>query len=96
MKNGNLLTRLSFFILGLGNLVNRQLVRGFVFLGLEAAYVYYMAAFGAQAARARQDSISRVLGITMIAPIYKVEGWERHSPPATGACGTTTASGTAA
>ena len=49
VKNGNLLTRLSFFILGLGNLVNRQLVRGFVFLGLEAAYVYYMAAFGAQA-----------------------------------------------
>lgn len=47
VKNGNLLTRLSFFILGLGNLVNRQLVRGFVFLGLEAAYVYYMAAFGA-------------------------------------------------
>ena len=40
VKNGNLLTRLSFFILGLGNLVNRQLVRGFVFLGLEAAYVY--------------------------------------------------------
>lgn len=39
---GNIITKLSFVIFGLGNLVNRQIAKGLVFLALEAAYIYYM------------------------------------------------------
>lgn len=48
IKQGNLITRLSFFIFGLGNIVNRQFVRGFAFLAIELIYIYYMATFGIQ------------------------------------------------
>ena len=49
LRKGNVLTRLSLVVFGLGNIVNKQFVRGFVFLALEAAYIYYMISFGAQA-----------------------------------------------
>ncbi len=48
-RKGNLLTRLSLVVFGLGNIVNRQFVRGFVFLAVEIAYIRYMVSFGAQA-----------------------------------------------
>ena len=41
-KKGDIITKLSFFILGLGNLLNKQFARGIVFLGAEIAYIYYM------------------------------------------------------
>ena len=41
-SKGNAITKASFFILGLGNLLNKQLVRGIVFLGIEIAYFAYM------------------------------------------------------
>lgn len=36
-SKGNTITKLSFFIFGLGNLLNKQIVRGLVFLGIEIA-----------------------------------------------------------
>ncbi len=46
ITRGNALTKCSLFVFGLGNIVNRQFVRGFVFLALEIAYICYMAVFG--------------------------------------------------
>ena len=49
MQKGNVLTRLSLLIFGLGNIAAGQLGRGFVFLAIEVAYIFYMASFGVQA-----------------------------------------------
>lgn len=45
-KLGNTNTKLSFFICGLGNIANKQIGRGLVFLVLEILYLVYMAIFG--------------------------------------------------
>ena len=45
-KNGNIMTRLSFFIFGLGNIVNKQIVRGLILLALEIGYFAYLFSFG--------------------------------------------------
>lgn len=43
---GNLITKLSFFVFGLGNLLNKQYARAIIFLGIEIAYFSYMITFG--------------------------------------------------
>lgn len=45
-REGNILTKLSFFICGLGNIVNKQFIRGLVFLAIEFGYLVYMISFG--------------------------------------------------
>ncbi len=45
-RKGNALTKCSFFVFGLGNIRNKQFVRGFIFLAIEIAYICYMAVFG--------------------------------------------------
>lgn len=45
---GNLLTKLSLFVFGLGNIGNGQLIRGMLFLGLELSYLFYMITFGTE------------------------------------------------
>ncbi len=45
-KNGNPMTKLSFFIFGLGNIANKQIVRGLIFLAIEIAYLAYLFSFG--------------------------------------------------
>ncbi len=45
-RHGDTTTKLSFFIFGLGNLLNKQIVRGVVFLLLEIGYLAYMISFG--------------------------------------------------
>ena len=45
-KKGDTMTRLSFFVFGLGNIVNKQIARGLIFLALEILYVVYMIVFG--------------------------------------------------
>lgn len=45
-KKGNGITKLSFFIFGLGNFAHKQIARGIVFLGIEIAYIIYMLTFG--------------------------------------------------
>lgn len=48
-KNGNLITRLSLLVFGLGNLINRQIVRGLLLLAIEISYIVYLVTFGIQA-----------------------------------------------
>ena len=45
-SDGDALTRLSFLILGAGNLARRQIVKGVFFLAVEVAYIAYMVAQG--------------------------------------------------
>ena len=45
-KNGSPMTKLSFFLFGLGNIVNKQVVRGLLFLIIEIAYFAYLFSFG--------------------------------------------------
>ena len=45
-KNGNTITKASFFVFGLGNLMNRQIARGLIFLALEIGYFIYLISFG--------------------------------------------------
>lgn len=45
-KDGDALTRLSFLILGAGNLARKQIVKGLLFLAVEIAYIVYMATAG--------------------------------------------------
>ena len=40
LTKGDIFTKLSVIILGLGNLVRRQIIKGLIFLGIEAAYIY--------------------------------------------------------
>lgn len=48
-QNGNTITKISFLVFGLGNLVNRQIVRGLIFLALEIGYFIYLFSFGINA-----------------------------------------------
>ena len=41
-KKGNTITKLSFLVFGLGNIMNKQIVRGLIFLVLEILYFVYM------------------------------------------------------
>lgn len=41
-RKGDILTKLSFFIMGLSNLLRGQIVKGFIFLFAELTYIYYM------------------------------------------------------
>lgn len=48
-KEGDLLTRLSFLIMGLGNLLRKQIIKGFLFLGAELGFLFYMVTIGVNA-----------------------------------------------
>ena len=43
---GDTLTKISFFILGAGNLARKQILKGLVFLATEIGFLFYMAMFG--------------------------------------------------
>jgi len=45
-KKGDLITKLSLVVFGLGNLMNKQIARGIIFLALEIGYLAYMIGFG--------------------------------------------------
>ena len=45
-KKGDTITKLSFFICGLGNLLSKQFTRGIAFLAIEIGYIFYMVTFG--------------------------------------------------
>jgi len=49
IRESSALSKLSFLVFGLGNLVNKQIIRGLLFLAIEAAYIIYMATFGVSA-----------------------------------------------
>lgn len=41
-KEGNAVTRLSMLIMGLGNLVHKQIIKGLLYLAIEVAYILFM------------------------------------------------------
>ena len=43
---GNIWTKLSMLIMGLGNVAHKQIVKGIVFLGIEVAYLWFMITSG--------------------------------------------------
>ena len=45
---GSWSTRISFLIMGFGQLVHRQVLRGVLFLATEILFIYFMVTFGAQ------------------------------------------------
>ena len=46
LKSGNALTKMSAVFFGLGNIANKQIIKGLIYLSLELAYIYYMISFG--------------------------------------------------
>ena len=65
-SKGNAITKLSFFIFGLGNILNKQIARGLVFLAIEIGYIVYMATFG----------ISTLVGFTTLGTATQEEVWD--------------------
>lgn len=45
-KNGDWITRLSYFVLGAGSFLRKQYAKGFTLLGFQIAYFFYMATSG--------------------------------------------------
>lgn len=45
-RRGDIFTKLSFVIFGAANLAHKQIVKGLIFLAIEAAYIFYMAVSG--------------------------------------------------
>lgn len=41
-KKGDIVTKLSFLIMGLGNIVHKQVVKGLMFLGVEVLYIWFL------------------------------------------------------
>lgn len=62
---GDIFTRLSFFILGLSNLIRGQIVKGLLLLGLEAAYIFYMVEIGFHALGGLGNLGTRKQGMVM-------------------------------
>lgn len=49
IRESNAISKLSFLIFGLGNLINKQIIRGLILLAVEIGYIFYMISFGASA-----------------------------------------------
>lgn len=49
IAKGNAITKCSLIVFGLGNILNKQIVRGLIFLAIEIAYIFYMVTFGISA-----------------------------------------------
>lgn len=47
IRESDAISKLSFLIFGLGNLIHKQIIRGLLLLAIEAAYIVYMVSFGA-------------------------------------------------
>lgn len=62
-KNGDLFTRLSFLIMGLGNIARKQLVKGLIYLGCEVGFIYFLVAIG----------IERIQGLITLGT--QTQGW---------------------
>lgn len=54
-KKGDWLTRSSAIVMGLGNILRKQFIKGILFLFTEAAFLFFMAAYGWQCLLALPD-----------------------------------------
>lgn len=43
---GDIFTKLSFLIMGLGNIVRKQFIKGLLFLAVEIGFIYFLVAYG--------------------------------------------------
>ena len=41
-RRGDFFTKLSFGVFGAANIAHKQIIKGLIFLAIEAAYIYYM------------------------------------------------------
>lgn len=48
LKDGDIFTKLSALVMGLGNLARKQFIQGLLFLATEAAFIYFMMTMGVQ------------------------------------------------
>ena len=62
-KNGDKFTKLSFFIMGISNLIHGQIVKGFFFLFAEISFLIYM----------METGIEAVLGLRTLGEV--TQGW---------------------
>ena len=46
IRESDAISKLSFLVFGLGNLINKQIIRGLIFLAIEIGYIVYMVTFG--------------------------------------------------
>ena len=46
IKEGNIMTKLSLLIMGLGNIAHKQIGKGIMFLAVEIAYIWFMVSYG--------------------------------------------------
>ncbi len=46
VTKGNAITKLSLLVMGLGNLVHKQIGKGIMFLAIEAAYIWFLVSYG--------------------------------------------------
>lgn len=63
LKNGDWKTKLSFLIMGFGNLARGQVVKGLLYAGLELAFIWYMVTSGWQ----------RIMGLKTLGTVQR--GW---------------------
>lgn len=54
-KEGDIFTKLSFFIMGLSNLVRGQIIKGLIFLSMELGFIFYMVMAGVTALAGLKD-----------------------------------------
>ena len=73
-KYGDIFTKLSFVIFGLANMVNGQVIKGLLFLGLEIAYFAYMATtgVGAIAGMITLGTVEQTMQINPVTAIIEV------------------------
>lgn len=62
---GDIFTKLSFCIMGLSNIIRGQIIKGLLYLGIEAAYLFYMAESGFHALGGLKDLGSKKQGMVM-------------------------------
>ena len=74
-------TKLSYIVMGAGNMMHKQFMKGLIFLATEVAYIYFMITFGSY-------YISRIYSGTVDAPIMlsskKTKGFYRFGTGAIG------------
>lgn len=46
LAKGDIFTKLSFLIMGLGNIVRKQFIKGLLFLAVEIGFIYFMVTYG--------------------------------------------------
>lgn len=68
---GDLFTKLSFFILGAGNIARKQIVKGLIYLAMELGFIFYMIVYGVTAL-SHFDDLGTKDSTTVLDPVKQV------------------------